>query len=138
MTTKVAHAAQKTPKMQATPGGSVIVKPEEMEWQPTQFEKVWIKILYEDRDKGEMTCLAKLDPGAKLPMHMHPEIEQAYVLEGSMTDHDGTVHAGEYVWRHGGSIHDNVSEEGASVLAVYRKPNLFQNSTGLNARKDAG
>ena len=56
----------------------------------------------------------------------------------SMTDHDGTVHAGEYVWRHGGSVHDNVSEEGAIVLAVYRKPNLFQNSTGLNARKDAG
>jgi len=55
-----------------------------------------------------------------------------------MTDHDGTVHAGEYVWRHGGSVHDNVSDEGAIVLAVYRKPNLFQNSTGLNAQKDAG
>ncbi len=137
MTTKIAHAVSKIPKLKPTPGGSVVVKPEEMDWQPTQFEKVWIKILYEDRDKGEMTCLAKLDPGAKLPIHMHPEIEQAFILQGSMSDHDGTVRAGEYIWRRGGSIHENVSDEGAIVLAVYRKPNIFQNSRGLNPQTDA-
>ena len=64
-----------------------------------------------------MTCLAKLEPGASLPIHIHPEIEQALVLEGSMTDHDGTVRAGEYVWRHGGSVHENYSDEGAVVFA---------------------
>ena len=135
MATKMARAKSGTPRMSPTPGGSLIVKPQEMDWQPTQFEKVWIKVLYEDKEKGEMTCLAKLEPGASLPIHIHPEIEQALVLEGSMTDHDGTVRAGEYVWRHGGSVHENYSDEGAVVFAVYRKPNIFQHSSGLNAQK---
>jgi hypothetical protein len=40
-----------------TVGGSTYVKPSEMDWQPTRFEKVSIKVLYEDPERGEMTCL---------------------------------------------------------------------------------
>jgi len=71
--------------------------------------------------------LIKLEPGATLPYHKHPELEQAYVLEGSMYDHDGTCIAGEYVWREAGSLHENHSDTGAVLLAVYRKQNIFVN-----------
>ena len=54
-----------------------------MDWAPTQFAGVSIKVLYEDKEKGEMTCLLKWAPGTSLPMHKHPEIEQTFVLEGS-------------------------------------------------------
>ena len=57
------------------------------------------RVLYEDPDKGEMTCLLKWEPGASLPFHRHPELEQSYVIEGSFYDHDGIARAGEYVWR---------------------------------------
>ncbi len=86
---------------QPTIGGSVYVKPQDIAWEPTQFEGISIKVLYEDREKGEMTCLLKWEPGATLPMHKHPEIEQSYVIEGSFYDHDGICRAGEYVWRRG-------------------------------------
>jgi quercetin dioxygenase-like cupin family protein len=85
---------------------------------------------YEDKAKGEMTCLLKWEPGATLPMHKHPEIEQTYVIEGSFYDHDGICRAGEFVWRRVGSFHETHSDEGAVILAVYRKPNVFQHSTG--------
>ena len=49
-------------------------------------ESIQIKVLYVDKDKGEMTCLLKWEPGATLPMHKHPEIEQSFVLEGSFYD----------------------------------------------------
>ena len=62
--------------------------------------------------------------------HMHPELEQAYVLEGSMEDHDGVARAGDFVWRKGQSKHDNTSHEGAVILAVYRKPNLYYHAAG--------
>ena len=101
-TVKKAATARKT-KVQATVGASTYVRPQEMAWAPTQFEKVYMKVLYQDKAKGELTCLVKLEPGAKLPMHVHPELEQAYVLEGSMWDHDGVCRAGEYVWRTAGS-----------------------------------
>jgi hypothetical protein len=45
--------------------------------------------------------LLKWEPGATLPMHKHPEIEQTYVIEGSFYDHDGICRAGEFVWRPG-------------------------------------
>jgi anti-sigma factor ChrR (cupin superfamily) len=130
----VAKLKPKTGRMQPTPGGSIYVQPGRMAWAPTQFEKVSIKVLYEDKAKGEMTCLLRLDPGAQLPMHIHADIEQSYVIAGSITDHDGTAQAGDYVWRKVGSAHENRSDTGAVVLAVYRKPNIFQHSSGFDSR----
>ena len=105
-----------------TIGGSTYVKPSQMDWKPTRFEKVSIKVLYEDPERGEMTCLLKLEPGAHIPFHKHPEIEQTLVLEGSVEDHDGVATAGDYIWRKPGSLHDNTSPGGAVLFAVYRKP----------------
>ena len=49
---------------QPTIDGSVYVKPQELAWEPTQFDGISIKVLYEDKVKGEMTCLLKWEPGA--------------------------------------------------------------------------
>ena len=64
-----------------------------MKWEATQFEGISIKALYEDKEKGEMTCFVKWEPGATSPVHKHPEIEQSYVIEGSFYDHDGICRA---------------------------------------------
>ena len=109
-----------------TPNASTYVKPQDMEWQDTRFEGIQIKVLYQNVEKGEMTCMLKWAPGATLPFHRHPELEQSYVIEGSFQDHDGICKAGEYVWRTAGSKHETYSEEGCVILAVYRKPNLFR------------
>jgi anti-sigma factor ChrR (cupin superfamily) len=119
------------PKLEPTAGGSTYVAPAAMEWKPTQFAGIRIKVLYEDAARGEMTCLLRWEPGARLPMHQHPEIEQTWVLEGSFSDHEGTARAGEFVWRKPGSVHETHSEEGAVILAIYRKPNVFQHSAGF-------
>ena len=109
----------------STIGGSTYVKPSEMDWKPTRFEKVSIKVLYENPDRGEMTCLLKLEPGAYIPFQKHPAIEQTLVLEGSIEDHDGIATVGDYICRKPGSLHDNKSPGGAVLFAVYRKPNLY-------------
>ncbi|WP_420993667.1 cupin domain-containing protein [Cupriavidus sp. 30B13] len=61
---------------------------------------LWIG--YRNDEAGEMTVLLKWEPGAVLPFHKHPEIEQSYVLEGSFYDHDGICRAGQFVWRQPG------------------------------------
>ncbi len=124
--------ATATPKKKHEPtvGGSVYIKPDTLPWRPTRFDKVSIKVLYENLEAGEMTVLVKLDPGAYIPFHMHPELEQAYVLEGAMHDHDGVAVAGDFIWRKGGSKHDNSSPDGAVILAVYRKPNIYYHAAG--------
>jgi anti-sigma factor ChrR (cupin superfamily) len=119
------------PKLEPTTGGSLYFQPDAMDWKPTQFPGIAIKVLYEDATRGEMTCLLKWEPGAKLPMHKHPEVEQTWVLSGSFSDHEGTARAGEFVWRRPESVHETHSEEGAVILAIYRKPNVFQHSAGF-------
>lgn len=129
--------ATRKSRVEPTKGGSVYVDPKTIEWSPSQFEGISIKVLYEDKTKGEMTCLLKWEPGATLPMHKHPELEQSFVLEGSFYDHDGICRAGEYVWRHQGSFHETRSDEGAILLAIYRKPNVFQNTAGFFEETDS-
>ena len=131
MTQKLATTGKKSSKIAPTIGGSTYVVPADMEWGPSQFEGISIKVLYENKEAGEMTCLLKWEPGASLPFHKHPEIEQSFVLEGSFYDHDGIFKAGEYVWREPGSFHETHSDEGAVLLAIYRKPNIFKNTAGF-------
>lgn len=126
------EAQRKPNKLQPTPGGSVYVKPQDIDWKPSQFEGVDIKVLYEDETKGEMTCLLRWRPGTTLPFHRHPEIEQSWVLEGSFSDHDGICRAGEFVWRRPESMHETYSADGCVILAIYRKPNIFNNGAGYN------
>ncbi len=131
MTAKMARTDKKPSKIAPTIGGSTYVDPAAMDWRPSQFEGISIKVLYENKQEGEMTCLLKWQPGATLPFHKHPEIEQSFVLEGSFYDHDGICRAGEYVWRKPGSFHETHSDEGAVLLAIYRKPNIFKNTAGF-------
>ena len=121
-------------KLQPTVGGSTYVDPATLEWQPSQFEKIAMKVLYRDDARGDMTVLLKWEPGATLPFHRHPEIEQSWVLEGSFYDHDGICRAGQFVWRKPGSLHETKSDEGCVLLAIYRKRNVFYNTEGFEAR----
>ena len=51
------------PMREATPNASTYVRPQDMEWKPTRFDGISIKVLYENPDKGEMTCPAQVGAG---------------------------------------------------------------------------
>ena len=79
----------------------------------------------EDLDTGLQTVLTQMDPGSVLTDHEHIELEQSWVLEGSLVDHEGEVTAGNYVWRPAGSRHSASAPKGALVLGFFLKPNRF-------------
>jgi anti-sigma factor ChrR (cupin superfamily) len=94
-------------------------------WKATKIDGVEMKVLLEEPETGLMTALVRFAPGAKLPPHEHVEIEQSYVLEGSLEDPEGVTTAGNYVWRPAGSRHTAWTPNGALVLAIYQRPNIF-------------
>ena len=98
---------------------------ERLPWESTRFEGVTMKRLMEDADTGMLTTLVRMQPGAGLPHHEHVDIEQTWVLEGSLVDSEGEVHAGNFVWRPGGSRHQVVAPNGALLLSFFTKPNRF-------------
>ena len=108
-----------------SPLASRFVDVDSLPWKPTQCEGVEMKILLEDPETGLMTALFRWQPGARLPLHEHVEIEQTYVLEGSILDDEGEVTAGNYVWRPSGNRHEAVAPDGALVLGMFLKPNKF-------------
>ena len=94
-------------------------------WKPTPTPGIDMKVLLEDKESGLLTALFRWEPGTELPLHEHVEIEQTYVLEGSIVDEEGEVRAGDYVWRPKGNRHLARSPNGALVISFFLKPNKF-------------
>lgn len=105
--------------------GSVYVDVESMDWQPTRFPGIRIRILWQDETTGAYTAMFQVDPGARLPKHRHVGVEQTYVLEGSLVDDEGVCTAGNFVWRHPQSVHSAHSPDGCLAIGIFQQPNEF-------------
>jgi anti-sigma factor ChrR (cupin superfamily) len=114
-----------TKEAQLAPLDSRYVAVNELPWKPTPTQGIDMKILLLDEQSGLMTALFRWEPGTELPLHEHVEIEQTYVLQGSIVDEEGEVREGDYVWRPQGNRHVARSPNGALVLSMFLKPNRF-------------
>ena len=81
-----------------------------------------MKVIYHDPATGMLTILAKLEPGAGIPAHVHEDLEQTYVLEGSLLDQEGECTAGNFVIRAKGSRHAPTAPKGCTMLVFFLKP----------------
>jgi anti-sigma factor ChrR (cupin superfamily) len=100
-------------------------------WQKTIYAGVEAKTLLLERATGLLTVLLKMAPGAKLPDHEHVQIEQTWVLEGSLECGEGVCGAGQFVWRPAGSRHEAwAGPEGGLMIAMFQIPNRFYEKDG--------
>ena len=107
------------------PLASRYVDVDDLPWKPTPCPGIEMKVLLEDKETGLLTALFRWQPGSELTLHEHVEVEQTFVLEGSLVDDEGEVTAGNYVWRPKGNRHIAKSPNGALVLSIFLKPNIF-------------
>jgi len=70
---------------------------------------------------GKKTLLVRMQPGAVLPEHEHRQVEQCYVLEGSVTDSEGvTAYAGDFVCMPANVTHRPIhTDTGCLFLIAY-------------------
>ena len=94
-------------------------------WMDTVYVGIKMKILFKDEARGLMTALFRWQPGSELPMHEHTDIEQSFVLEGSLCDDEGVCTKGQFVWRPAGSTHKAWSPDGCLIYATFQTPNRF-------------
>ena len=95
-----------------------------MPWEATKFPGIQIKVLYSD-DEGRTTAMFKLAPGAVVPLHEHTALEQTYVIEGTLEDHEGVCGPGQFCWRPAGNQHEAVAPIGALIIGFFLKPIRF-------------
>src|SRR5690606_13681984 len=98
---------------------------ESIPWKPPPTTGIDMKVLLDIPETGLLTALFRWQPGTVLPLHEHVEIEQTYVLSGSIVDDEGEVREGNYVWRPQANRHIARSPKGALVLSFFLIPNKF-------------
>jgi len=81
-----------------------------------------MKVIYHDPVTDMLTILSKLEPGSSIPPHVHEDLEQTFVLEGSLVDDEGECTAGNFVIRAKGSRHSPVAPKGCTMLVFFLKP----------------
>jgi quercetin dioxygenase-like cupin family protein len=116
---------------------STFVAASSMPWQRTDFDGIEMKILYQD-DEGRSTILFRMAPGAVVPLHEHTALEHTFMLEGSLEDSEGSVGAGDFVWRPGGNIHVAHAPNGATFISVFNRPNRFFDGTKFFTSEESG
>jgi anti-sigma factor ChrR (cupin superfamily) len=83
-----------------------------------------MKVIYHDPATDMLTIVARLEPGAGIPAHVHEDLEQTYILEGSLVDDEGECTAGNFVIRPKGSRHAPIAPNGCTMLVFFLKPTV--------------
>jgi anti-sigma factor ChrR (cupin superfamily) len=83
-----------------------------------------MKVIYHDPATDMLTIVARLEPGAGIPAHVHEDLEQTFVLEGSLVDAEGECTAGNFVIRAKGSHHAPTAPNGCTMLVFFLKPTV--------------
>jgi len=99
--------------------GISTIYPDRLEWQKHPVPGVSFKVLSENKKRGYVTMLMKVEPRTVFPAHHHSGEEECYILSGSIILNGKRLGAG--VLHHGDedSEHDVLStDEGALLLLV--------------------
>lgn len=95
---------------------SLIVRSQNVKWRPYSVPGIAIGKLYIDKEKRQITCLMRLEPGVTFPLHRHADSEEVFVLEGDLIVEGEVCHQGDYIRSVPGSTHSPVTEGGCLLL----------------------
>ena len=74
------------------------------------------KVLQLDRERGVESYLMRMEPGAKIPAHLHESDELCFVIDGDLAFGDLHLEGGGYHFAHKGSEHGVASTVNGALL----------------------
>lgn len=95
-----------------------IMRSHEGAWENTGVAGVFVRRLFVDRPRNQMTMLVRMDAGASYPRHVHDGPEECLVLEGDLQVGDTVLHPGDYQRAAPGSKHGIQSTERGCLLMI--------------------
>lgn len=88
----------------------------EVKWQPFRVPGISMGRLFTDKEKREITCLMRLEPGIAFPLHRHAGVEEIFMLEGDLIVEGEVCHQGDYIRSFPGTAHAPITEGGCLLL----------------------
>lgn len=93
-------------------------RPPEPEWEEAA-PGISCKLLATDTEKGRVSMLVRLAPGAEYPPHIHAGVEELHMLDGELLVNDKKLHAGDYLRSEPGTADHRVwSETGCTCVLL--------------------
>jgi len=93
-------------------------RPAEPEWGEAA-PGITCKVLATDRERGRVSMLVRLAPGAEYPPHTHAGVEELYMLEGALMVDNKRLCAGDYLRSEPGTTDRRVwSETGCTGVLL--------------------
>ncbi len=101
-------------------------------YKPWVMEGVHFKLLSIDSRSGGFTCMLKVDPGTKAPVHQHMGGIEVFVVSGNIFYTEADIgEAGDYIFEPAGDIHEPISPEGCELFCVFLGPIGGLNDSGV-------
>jgi anti-sigma factor ChrR (cupin superfamily) len=111
--------------------GILIARSAELAWQPIAAG-IYLKPLFEDRDRKYNTSLVRMDAGAHYPGHQHTSIEELFLLSGDLHLEGQVMRAGDYCRADRGSIHgDTFTDDGCLFLLMASPENQIADNRAI-------
>ena len=113
---RIANDAAATESAVIKQSGARFVRSGKLRWRESNAPAVEIKVLSVDKQRGYVTQLVRMEPGAVLRPHRHVDTEESYLLEGDLLVSGVAMHAGDYCRAEAGTLHEGVITRGGCVF----------------------
>lgn len=98
--------------------GVLIARSQAMNWQPGQLPGLFLKVLFNDTQRGYTTALVRMTAGTHYPSHKHAGVEELFLLEGDLSVDELSMKPGDYCRGETGSIHGEIYTNSGCLFMV--------------------
>ncbi len=95
------------------------------DYLPTPMPGITFRLLSLDEERNRVTCLLRLEPGAKLPEHSHSGFEECLLLEGTMFVGITRMNVGDFQRAEADSDHPEQWTDTGALLYLSAPGDLF-------------
>jgi len=97
-------------------------------WAHSGVPGIDIKPLFNEKETGRSTYLVRMEPGARLPAHYHPDAEQCLVLKGDIAWGDIVYEEGDFIVMGKNTHHPEIHTVHGNVLLLISGHNEFDHA----------
>ena len=103
---------------------------ESLKWQTAGKAGLALKPVREDRDKGRFLGLVGFEPITRSGLHQHLGVATSFIVDGGLTDYQGSVNLHEAGINLKGATHDAVAYRRSLLVSRLEAPVIYPRETG--------
>ena len=102
---------------------------EDLEWHTAGKSGLTLKPVREDREKGQFLGLVGFEPLTRSGLHQHLGVATSFILDGSLTDYQGSINLHEAGINLKGATHDAIAYQRSLLVSRLEAPVIYPEAT---------